>query len=138
VVDRFLIDKFLVSGAAFVVDVFGRLSRAFQPGDVQRYLAVFTIGIAALFWVVSHPAKASGLKVKVDGTAVDADASQGGAGQDLLYGFDFDGDGAFDRQGKSPTARFVYEGSGHYTIHVVIQDPRWGTETRLEKKITIR
>ena len=78
------------------------------------------------------------LKLKVDGTAVDADASEGASSQDLLYGFDFDGDGAFDRQGRSPTARFVYEGSGNYTISVVIKNPRWGTVTSLQKKVTIR
>jgi NADH-quinone oxidoreductase subunit L len=138
VVDRVIIDKALVGGTAFFVDMLGRLSRSFQPGDAQRYVAVFAIGIAALFWTISRPAKPDDLKIKVEGTAVDADASTGPKGQDLLYGFDFDGDGEFDRQGKSPTAHFNYEGSGKYTIHVVIKDPRWGTVTNLEKKVTIR
>jgi hypothetical protein len=138
VVDRVLIDKVLVGGTAAIVDLFGRLSRAFQPGDAQRYVAVFAIGVAALFWVVSRPAKPDELKVKIDGTAVDVDASAVGGSGDLLYGFDFDGDDAFDRQGKSPTTRFVYEGSGTYTIHVVIKDSRWGTVTNLQKKVTIR
>jgi NADH-quinone oxidoreductase subunit L len=138
-VDRFLIDKLLVGGTAFVVDVLGRLSRSFQPGDAQRYVAVFAIGIAAIFYGIRRPAHPDELKVKVDQNQVDVDASVAGAGdQNLLYGFDFDGDGEFDRQGKSPTAHFSYEGSGRYTIHVVIKDPKWGTVTDLKKKVTIR
>jgi hypothetical protein len=138
VVDRVLIDRLLVHGSVLVVDASGRLARLFQAGDPQRYIAAFAIGIAALIYIASRPAKPDELKVTVEGAAVDADASRGAAGQNLLYGFDFDGDGLFDRQGRNAKERFVYEGSGRYTIKVVIKDPRWGTVTSLQKRVTIR
>src|SRR5262249_7731219 len=39
VADQFIIDNVAVNGSAFVVGLFGRLSRWFQNGQVQRYLA---------------------------------------------------------------------------------------------------
>jgi NADH-quinone oxidoreductase subunit L len=138
IVDRFLIDKVLVGLPVMIVDLLGRLARSLQPGDAQRYVAVFAIGIAAVFYLVTRPPQSEGIKVKVDALAVDADAGPGGAGQDLRYSFDFDGDGVYDRTGTSPTAHFSYEGSGSYTIHVQIQDPKWGTVRNLKTKVTIR
>src|SRR5262249_23170768 len=41
VVDRWLIDGFLVGGVGFVIDRAGRIARSFQAGgDGQRYMAV--------------------------------------------------------------------------------------------------
>jgi len=137
VVDRVLIDKVLVHGAALIVDVSGRLARTVQAGDAQRYVAIFAIGVAAIFWMVTRPHRPDAIKLKIDGTQVEADVGPAGA-QPLLYGFDFDGDGEFDRQGRSPNARFVYEGSGTYNMKVVIKDPRWDTVTTLEQKVRIR
>jgi NADH-quinone oxidoreductase subunit L len=138
VVDRILIDKVLVGFPVMVVDLLGRLSRSFQPGDAQRYVAVFAIGIAAVFYVVTRPPEPTELKLKVDSLAVDADAGGAAPGPSLNYSFDFDGDGVADRFGPSPTAHFVYEGSGSYTIKVEITDSRWGTVRKLKKKVTIR
>jgi NADH-quinone oxidoreductase subunit L len=138
VVDRIIIDKVMVGAPVMAVDVAGRLTRSFQPGDAQRYVAVFAIGIAAVFYVVTRPPRPDELKVKVDQTAVDVDASQSGAGKDLQYFFDFDGDGVFDRSGNAPTAHFSYEGSGRYNLKVVIQDPKWGTTRELKQKVVIR
>jgi NADH-quinone oxidoreductase subunit L len=138
IVDRVLIDQILVGVPVMVVDLLGRLSRSFQPGDAQRYVAVFAIGIASVFYMVTRPPHPEELKVKVDALAVDADAGPGGTGHDLQYFFDFDGDGRADRQGPSPTAHFSYEGSGTYTINVEIRDPRWGTVRNLKKKVTVR
>ena len=42
---------------ALVVDIAGRIGRTFQVGDVQRYLAVFAIGILALFYVATKPSR---------------------------------------------------------------------------------
>jgi hypothetical protein len=138
-VDRILIDRVLVHGSVLVVDLFGRIARLFQAGDAQRYVAVFALGIAALFLVVRRPARPDELKVKVEGNAVEADASTGSSAPSyLIYGFDFDGDGRFDRQGRSPTAHWTYEGVGAYTIRVVVKDERWGTLSSLEKRVVIR
>jgi NADH-quinone oxidoreductase subunit L len=51
IVDRFIIDTVAVSGVAFVVGLFGRLSRWIQNGQVQRYLAGLAVGAAAVFLV---------------------------------------------------------------------------------------
>jgi NADH-quinone oxidoreductase subunit L len=51
IVDRFVIDTVAVSGVAFVVGLFGRLSRWFQNGQIQRYLAGLAVGAAAVFFV---------------------------------------------------------------------------------------
>jgi NADH-quinone oxidoreductase subunit L len=139
VVDRVLIDRILVHGFAFVVDVSGRIARMLQVGDPQRYIAAFAIGVAALFWIATRPPRPDDVKVKIDGATVEADVSgAGGQAQNLIYRFDFDGDGFIDRQGRSPVQRFSYEGSGRYTIHVEIRDPRWDTVTTLEKKVNVR
>ncbi len=104
----------MVHGVALVVDIAGRISRTFQVGDVQRYLAVFAIGILALFYVATKPSAPSELAVKIDGTNVEVDASKGApAGRALMYEFDFDDDGAPTERTaqQSPVARFSYEGT---------------------------
>jgi NADH-quinone oxidoreductase subunit L len=139
VVDRILIDQVLVSGVAFVVDIGGRIARIFQVGDVQRYLAAFAIGVAALFYVATKPAMPADLTVKVDGMNVDVDAGGGAtSGRPLEYEFDFDEDGAKDRWGPSPTAHWSYEGTGTYTIKVIIRDTRWGSTSVLKRKVRIK
>ena len=58
IVDRFIIDTVAVNGSAFLVGLSGRLSRWFQNGQVQRYLAGLVIGAAAVFLVTDchrHP-----------------------------------------------------------------------------------
>ena len=47
IVDRFVIDTVAVTGIAFVVGLFGRVSRWFQNGQIQRYLVGFVVGAAA-------------------------------------------------------------------------------------------
>ncbi len=138
VVDRFLIDKVLVHGSAAVVDVAGRLTRSLQTGDSQRYLAGFAIGVAALVYIATRPPQPHELRLKVEGTIVEADVGTGAVGGDILYEFDFDGDGKADRSGKTPVQRFVYEGSGRYTITAVVRDTKWDTSTTLVKKVTVK
>jgi NADH-quinone oxidoreductase subunit L len=52
VIDRFLIDLLLVNGTGFTVEVAGRLTRWWQNGDVQRYLAVILVAATVIFWQV--------------------------------------------------------------------------------------
>lgn len=66
VVDRFVIDTVLINGSAFVVGLFGRLTRWFQNGQVQRYLVGVVIGAAAVFWVTDCQRKAS-FEIRRDG-----------------------------------------------------------------------
>nr|HEX4315942.1 NADH-quinone oxidoreductase subunit L [Kofleriaceae bacterium] len=51
IVDRFVIDTVAVTGVAFVIGLFGRMSRWFQNGQVQRYLVGLVVGAAAVFLV---------------------------------------------------------------------------------------
>jgi NADH-quinone oxidoreductase subunit L len=145
-VDRILIDQVMVHGVALVVDIAGRISRTFQVGDVQRYLAVFAIGILALFYVATKPSAPGELALKIDGTNVEVDAGKGApAGRAMLYEFDFDDDGKRDRPPRpedppqqSPVARFSYEGRGSYTIRVKIIDPRWDSETIVKQRVSVK
>jgi hypothetical protein len=51
IVDRFIIDTVVVNGTAFIVGLFGRISRWVQNGQVQRYLAGVIAGAALVFLV---------------------------------------------------------------------------------------
>jgi hypothetical protein len=139
VVDRVLIDKVLIGGWAFVADLAGRAFRFLQAGDVQRYLAVFGIGIAALVWVAARPAAPDDIRIVVEGrsakvTLVDREAAEGY----LQYSFDFDGDGMPDRTGKVPVATWIYGGPASYTVNIIIEDPRWQTRRSIKREIEVR
>ena len=56
VVDRVIIDKILVDGSAAASSTCWAASPgSFQIGDVQRYLAVFAVGVAALVYLATRP-----------------------------------------------------------------------------------
>ncbi|MBN2574595.1 MAG: NADH-quinone oxidoreductase subunit L [Deltaproteobacteria bacterium] len=139
VVDRVLVDKILVGIWAFVADVGGRACRFIQAGDVQRYLAVFAIGLAALVWVAARPAAPKEIQVVVTGrhakvTLVDDEARSG----NLQYRFDFDGDGVPDREGKTASASWIYGGPARYTVAITIEDARWHTRRVVERDVEVR
>ena len=138
-VDRVLIDQLLVGGAAAVTDVLGRISRALQAGDGQRYMAAFAIGAAALVFFATRPTLPSELKVNVSGTTVTVDASRTGrqSARGLTYAFDFDDDGRAEVTGTSPEARYTYERGGEHTIRVTVTDPRWHTESHIKSKVEL-
>ncbi|HVV50790.1 MAG TPA: NADH-quinone oxidoreductase subunit L [Polyangia bacterium] len=140
VVDRILIDKILVEGAAAVVDVFGRLSRAVQVGDGQRYMAVFALGVAGFLYFSTRPTTPDDLKVTVSGMQVDVDARRGGKTSErpLEYSFDFDDGAKVEAPGLGPTAHHTYSHPGTYTIRVDVKDPRWGTSAAVKQKVEVR
>ncbi len=139
VVDRILIDKLLVGGGTVLVDTAGRLLRLVQVGDVQRYLAIFAIGLAALVYVMARPAAPSEVKVRIEGRSATVDLGDGEAAADKLeYGFDFDGDGREDRVGAVASANWLYPRPGHYQLRVRITDPRWNTSRTIARTIDIR
>jgi NADH-quinone oxidoreductase subunit L len=139
VVDRVLIDKILIGGWAFAADLAGRVLRFFQAGDVQRYLAVFAIGLAVLVWIAARPAAPDEVRFLIEGNTVaasivDPEAASG----DLTYSFDFDGDGVADRQGKTPNATWTFSGPANYTVSIVIEDARWHTRRTIKRNVEIR
>ncbi len=137
-VDRILIDQVLVHGSALVIDVAARVARTFQVGDVQRYLAVFAMGVVALFYLATRPPEPD-LRVTVDGMHVTVDASRGAPpGRPLSYEFDFDEDGRPDKESERPNASFSYEGRGSYNIRVTVRDPRWSTSNTVTHRVSIK
>jgi NADH-quinone oxidoreductase subunit L len=138
VVDRVLIDKVLVGVWPFVADLGGRACRFFQAGDVQRYLAVFAIGLAGLVWLAARPDFPAEVKVEVDNhvarvTLVDPEAASG----NFKYSFDFDGDGVVDREGRVPSATWMYGGPGRYPVAITIEDTRWQTRRTVRREIEV-
>src|SRR5450432_4162289 len=140
VVDRILIDKVLVEGSAALVDVLARVARAVQGGDVQRYMAVFTIGAAGIVYLATRPSVPDVLKVTVSGLSVDVDARRGSkpASRVQEYSFDFDDDGKPEVTGAAPAAHHAYPRAGTYTVRVQVKDPNWGTRTSLKQKVEVR
>jgi NADH-quinone oxidoreductase subunit L len=139
VVDRILIDKLLVGCWTVLVDSVGRLLRLVQAGDVQRYLAIFAIGLAALVYLMARPAAPSEVKIRIDGRSAVVELGEGEAVPGKLdYGFDFDGDGREDALGPTPRASWSYAHPGHYRLRVRITDPQWNTARTIERAIDIR
>lgn len=139
VIDRILIDKILVGAGVVVADIAGRIFRFFQAGDVQRYLAVFAIGLAVMVWVAARPAAPDEIRLKVEGKTVTANlVNEPGDEGALAYSFDFDGDGTPDREGPTPNASWTYSGPDRYTVTIVIRDSRWHTQRIIKRDVEIR
>jgi NADH-quinone oxidoreductase subunit L len=140
-VDRVLIDQILVGGLTFVVDLLGRAVRSLQPGDGQRYLAVFTIGAAALVYFATRPLPVVGadpVKVTIEGgTTVSVDASRAtrSPSRGLIYSFDWDDNGTPEKTGPETQARYTYSAAGKHTIRVTVRDPRWQTSSVVKKTV---
>jgi NADH-quinone oxidoreductase subunit L len=128
VVDRFIIDTVAVNGSAFVVGLFGRLSRWFQNGQVQRYLAGVVVGAALVFFWSDCGREPSFEYRRIGGEyQFHADPGAGVAGANAKLRWDLDGNGVPDRDasGKmldSPDVRIrVGEVGSHVTLW--IDDP---------------
>jgi NADH-quinone oxidoreductase subunit L len=128
IVDRFVIDTVAVNGSAFVVGLFGRLSRWFQNGQVQRYLAGVVVGAALVFFIAECGRKASFTYQIVEGEyefTAEPGAGIGGANANLRW--DLDGNGIPDNgpDGKPLSAEKVRIRAGEVGSHVTlwIDDP---------------
>ncbi len=90
IVDKFIIDTVAVNGSAFVVGVFGRLSRWFQNGQVQRYLVGVVIGAAGLFAVTECRHHKLSFSYRQVGDVLEFRADSGyGLGKAAKYHWDF-------------------------------------------------
>jgi NADH-quinone oxidoreductase subunit L len=103
IVDRFVIDTVAVNGAAFMIGIFGRVSRWYQNGNVQRYLVGVMIGGALVFVITDCHHKAS-FSYKIVGNQIQlhADAGTGLLGASAKVYWDLDGDGKKDRDPARP------------------------------------
>jgi NADH-quinone oxidoreductase subunit L len=126
-VDRILIDGILVSGPAFVVGIFGRAARAWQNGDVQRYLLAMLVGLAAIFWFTTRPSTDFTSTAGEDQTVrFHADLGDGVERRGAKADWDF-GDGSAHTAGPDPQHRFTSPGS--YTVVLSVSDLFGHTQT---------
>ena len=124
VVDRFIIDTVAVNGSAFVVGLFGRVSRWVQNGNVQRYLVGLVIGAAAVFLVTDCHQKPSFI-YRFEGNNgemlhLHAEPGAGIVGSSAKLRWDTDGDGQPDHEGRDVTIR---AGEAAAKITLFIDDP---------------
>jgi NADH-quinone oxidoreductase subunit L len=124
IVDRFIIDTVAVNGTAFVVGLFGRVSRWIQNGNIQRYLVGFVIGAAAIV-VVTDCHRRPTFSYRFEGTNGEmlhlrAEPGAGIAGSGAKMRWDVDGDGVPDHEGKDITVR---SGEAAAKVTLYIDDP---------------
>jgi NADH-quinone oxidoreductase subunit L len=140
VVDRFIIDTVAVNGSAFVVGLFGRLSRWIQNGQVQRYLAGVVVG-AALVFFISDCGRKPDFAYKLVGTEYEfhAEPGAGVGGANARLRWDLDGNGVPDNDtsGKPLDTTDVKMRSGEVGTFVTlyILDPITQKEVHVTKQI---
>ena len=94
IADRFVIDTVAVNGAAFVIGIFGRISRWFQNGNVQRYLVGIVVGGALVFAMTDCHRKATfDYKIVGNQLVLHADPGSGLVGSESRITWDLNGDG---------------------------------------------
>jgi NADH-quinone oxidoreductase subunit L len=103
IADRFVIDTVAVNGSAFVIGIFGRMSRWFQNGNVQRYLTGVVVGGALVFLMTDCRHKAT-FDYKIVGNQLQLHAQPGSGivGANARIYWDLDGDGQKDKDPASP------------------------------------
>jgi NADH-quinone oxidoreductase subunit L len=96
IADRFVIDTVAVNGSAFVIGIFGRISRWFQNGNVQRYLVGVVIGGAFVFFITDCHRKPT-FEYEIVGNQIKlhADPGSGFSGTAVVH-WDLNGDGKED------------------------------------------
>jgi len=124
IVDRFIIDTVAVNGSAFVVGLFGRVSRWVQNGNIQRYLVGVVVGGACVFLITDCHQKPS-FEYRFEGPTgemlhLHADPGAGIVGANAKMRWDTDGDGVPDHEGRDVTVR---AGEAAATITLFIDDP---------------
>ncbi|MFN0246217.1 MAG: NADH-quinone oxidoreductase subunit L [Kofleriaceae bacterium] len=129
VVDRLIIDTIAVNGSAMVVGLFGRVSRWFQNGQVQRYLAGLVVG-GALVFAVSDCRANPGFTYELVGDRIRLEAKPGAGiiGATSKLRWDIDGDGQADNdpatgQPYSTPELFVLFGDTGTHVTLFIDDP---------------
>jgi len=140
IVDRFIIDTVAVNGVAFVVGLFGRLSRWIQNGQVQRYLAGVVVGAALVFAISDCGRKPTFTYKLVDHVYefhAEPGAGVGGANAKLRWDLDGNGVPDLDANGKPLDSVDVTKREGEVGTYVtlIILDPVTQKEVRVTKQI---
>jgi NADH-quinone oxidoreductase subunit L len=141
-VDRFVVDTVAVNGSAFVVGIFGRISRWFQNGNVQRYLVGVVIG-GALVFVVTDCRHQATFDYKIVGNQIQlhADPGSGILGATARVYWDLDGDGQKDHDPAHPEKllddRDVTVTGSDAPITMWVEDPITGREIKVTRTINL-
>jgi NADH-quinone oxidoreductase subunit L len=129
IVDKFIIDTIAVNGTAMVIGLFGRISRWFQNGQVQRYLVGVIVGGAAVFLVTDcHQKPTFEYELVGDRLHLHAEPGSGLIGATTKLQWDIDGDGTAD---ADPNTGAIYNtpdlyvryGDTRTKITLFIDDP---------------
>jgi NADH-quinone oxidoreductase subunit L len=144
VIDRFLIDWIIVDGSAFVVDLFGRVARWFQNGQIQRYMVGLVIGGALIFFFATRTQadfewwQSGPLTVEFD-----ADVGAGPGSNGAVAEFDFDGDGRSDwtgtwKQGDEPLhATWTFGRAGQHEVTMFLTDAVFQKRGHVMRTVTV-
>jgi NADH-quinone oxidoreductase subunit L len=129
VVDRIMIDKIVVEGPARVLGVVARVTRAYQNGDLQRYLVAMLIGVGGVLFFST--CQKPDIEVdSVDGATVKLHTNLGdGVTRRLARAsWDFDGDGKPDASGEN--VAYTFPKPGKHTVTVTVTDAFHKPHTR--------
>jgi NADH-quinone oxidoreductase subunit L len=121
-IDRIIIDKILVEGPAKVVAVVGRAVRAYQNGDLQRYLLLMVIGLGTVFYFATCNATPEIVIEPGAGNTVTFHAmlKDGVARRQVKLEWDLDGDGKTDA--VAPDVSKTYDTPGEKKIVLTVTD----------------
>jgi NADH-quinone oxidoreductase subunit L len=136
-IDRVVIDLVLVNGTAFVADVFGRLLRFIQNGDVQRYMTATVLGLFAMLWWTDCDPKVG---FKSSGTAAEmkfvADYKPGPNFKNPEVAWDFTGDGNPDATGKE--AAWHFDKPGKYKVTMWVGDTVYKHAHKVTRQVEVK
>jgi hypothetical protein len=136
---QWIFSTVILQAPVVAVDACARVLKLLAGGDIQRYVAVGVVGLAALVFAATRPPAPDELDIQIDGLTVRAAAARGvESSSRLLYDYDFDGDEQLDRVGVGPQAAFVYPAPGAYSVSVTIRDPFWHTSKTLRAKVNVQ
>ena len=144
VIDRFVIDFLLVEGSAFLVDLFGRIARWFQNGQVQRYMVGLVLGGALILFFATRP-DADFDWQQVDSLTVqfEADVGKGPGSDGAEVTFDFDDDGTADfkatwKKGDPPvTTTWSFARPGEHDVSMTLTDAVFKKTGTVEKTVVV-
>ncbi len=134
-VDRILIDKVLVEGPAKVLSVLGRAVRAYQNGDVQRYLLLMVVGLGAVFYFATcSPPDVVTEQGEGNTVTFHALVNDGVARRQTKLAWDFNGDGQTDS--VAPDVIFTFDSPGEKTVVLTVTD-EFGKVRKIVHKVTV-
>jgi len=139
VVDKLIIDTIAVNGTAVVIGLFSRISRWFQNGQVQRYLAGLVVGAALVFFVTDwHQKPTFDYEIVGERLKLTAEPGAGLLGATTKLRWDIDGDGKVDSDPAtgavySTPELFVLLGDTRTRVILFIDDPITRKTTRVTR-----